>query len=154
MPEKERKPVASADIPEAVAVPMAPIEPAPPAGGPAPDVTRQKLSQALQSHNDCVLRVQSGRNVPADCHMTGLRTQPPLGPKPDPDFQAAAARIDYEQKYRAAPGNTDYWKRVGGVPVDGDLHHCSARPGTYSNAKDQRVARCWAPDPINGVGTP
>ena len=86
--------------------------------------------------------------------MAVLNVQAPLGPKPDPELEAAAAHVEYLEKYRAAPGSADYWKRVGGAPVDGDLHHCSARPGTYSNAKDQRVARCWAPDPVNGVGTP
>lgn len=84
--------------------------------------------------------------------MDDLASYAPLGPKPDERLQAVIAQKDYGLQYKTTPGNSDYWKRVAGMPTDSDLHHCSAQPGAYSNAKDQRVMRCWAPDPRNGYG--
>jgi hypothetical protein len=115
---------------------------------------RHQLASALQSHALCVSLVQSGKPLPATCHMNDLSQRVPLGPPADAALQAAAARVEYRLKYKTTPGNSDYWKRVAAVPTDSDLRLCSARPGTYTNAKDQRVWRCWAPDPANGVATP
>ncbi len=115
---------------------------------------RRALTLALRDHEACASQVQAGRPIPARCHMSGLGDRVALGPKPDPDLEAAAARVDARLKYKTTPGNSDYWKRVGGAAIDRDLPLCSARPGTYSNAKDQRVWRCWAPDPRNGVAVP
>ncbi len=117
------------------------------------DSTAQvRLAQAMQAHARCVSLQTAGKPVPSACHMSDLASQTPLGQKPDEGLQAAVAQKDYVLQYKATPGNSAYWKRVAGTTIDSDLRHCSAQPGAYSNAKDQRVMRCWAPDPKNGYG--
>ncbi len=138
-----------------VPAPVVIVTPATPTAiAPSGPDSREKLVQALQNHAGCAALVRSGRPVPVTCHMGDLAGQTPLGPRPDADFQAAAAQVDARLKYKATPGNDDYWKRVAHGPGGHDLHLCSDRPGTYANAKDQRVWRCWAPDPANGVASP
>jgi hypothetical protein len=116
------------------------------------NITPGRVAEAMQRHARCVSLQTAGKPVPSDCHMVDLASQTPLGPKPDEGLQAAVAQKDYALQYRTTPGNSAYWKRVAGLPTDSDLHHCSAQAGAYSNAKDQRVMRCWAPDPKNGYG--
>jgi hypothetical protein len=100
---------------------------------------RGSVTQALQNHDDCVTRQADGKPIPANCHMKDYASMQSTGPRPDADFQSAAAKRDARLKYKTDPGNYDYWKRVGHAPSSYHQTDDHPTPGAYGNARDQRV---------------
>ncbi|ESQ90635.1 hypothetical protein ABENE_11730 [Asticcacaulis benevestitus DSM 16100 = ATCC BAA-896] len=100
---------------------------------------RGQVTQSLQNHDWCVATQKAGEPIPADCKMTDLASQPPLGPRPDKDFQAAVAKKDFDLRYKTTPGNDEYWKRVNHAPTSSDRKDDLPKKGAYSNPKDQRL---------------
>lgn len=100
---------------------------------------RGTATQALQNHEDCITRQTDGKPIPPNCHMQDFASMQSTGPRPDANLQAAAAARDARLKYKTAPGNYDYWKRVGHDPSAYHQTPDHPTPGQYSSAKDQRV---------------
>ncbi|MDV6329622.1 hypothetical protein [Asticcacaulis sp. 201] len=146
---------ANVNLPALQAVKPSGLEGAPPAGGrlgsigaPAglPSGTgvlkggRGQVSQALQNHGYCEAARQAGKPIPADCNMVDLAHQPPLGPRPDADLQAAVREKDARLRYKSSPGNAEYWQRVNRAPTPNDRHmDDEPKKGAYSNVHDQRI---------------
>jgi hypothetical protein len=101
---------------------------------------RGSATQALQNHEDCVSRQTEGKPIPPSCKMKDYASMQSVGPRPDADFQAAAAQRDARRKYKTDPGNADYWNRVGHNPSTfKPSENDHPTPGAYDSAKDQRV---------------
>ncbi|ESQ84508.1 hypothetical protein AEAC466_09150 [Asticcacaulis sp. AC466] len=101
---------------------------------------RGQVSQALQNHGYCEATRQAGKPIPADCNMTDLAHQPPLGPRPDADLQAAVREKDTRLRYKSSPGNAEYWQRVNRAPTPNDRHmDDEPKKGAYFNEHDQRI---------------
>jgi len=113
---------------------------------------RNGVTQALQNHESCVQIQQKGKTPPRDCNMVALGQMSPLGLKPDPRLQAAAAARDAELRYKTQPGNADYWKRVNAGPQSRYEPPEGGKPGQYSNPKDDRVYNGTPNDPKAGTG--
>jgi hypothetical protein len=113
---------------------------------------RNGVTQALQNHESCVQIQQKGKTPPSDCNMVALGQASPLGLKPDPRLQAAAAARDAELRYKTQPGNADYWKRVNAAPQSRYEPPEGGKPGQYSNPKDDRVYNGTPNDPKAGTG--
>ena len=113
---------------------------------------RSGVSQAIQNHNSCVSIQIKGQKPPEDCKMSDLASMGSLGPKPDGDFQAAAARRDADLKYKTSAGNTEYWQRVNQSPQPGSAGRDDGLPkkGAYSSSKDQRVLTGSGTDSAGG----
>ena len=113
---------------------------------------RSGVAQAIQNHNSCVSIQQKGKPIPQGCNMADMNAMGNLGPKPDADFQAAAARRDANLRYKTDARSTEYWQRVNAAPQPGSAGRDDGLPqkGAYSGAKDQRVMNGSNTDPKSG----
>jgi len=108
---------------------------------------RGGLTQAMQNHDYCVAQQQAGKPIPAGCDMADLASMTNIPGKRVGAFDKALAK----QAYTAAPGNTEYWQRVNGVPVDPGKDDHMPKKGAYTNPKDQRVVGGCIDDSSCGV---
>ena len=115
---------------------------------------RGAATQALQNHENCAIKQIDGKPVPVDCNMKPLTQMTGLGTG-DPASRAyygpIVAKKEADARYKADPGNADYWKRVNAAPSPRYEPDDQPRKGAYSNEKDQRVlGSCGQSD---GCGT-
>lgn len=97
----------------------APTGPAP--AGSAPSNTASASARAiaaLQFGQACQQARRDGKPLPRDCAPSAAGA--PLGPRPVPEFEAAAKAINAHRAYQAAPGSPDFWGRTHQTGSPGD----------------------------------
>ncbi len=103
---------------------------------------RGAATQALQNHENCATKQVEGKPIPVDCNMKALARMNGLGTG-DPASRAyygpIVAKKEADARYKADPGNADYWKRVNAAPSPRYEPDDQPHTGAYSNEKDQRV---------------
>lgn len=102
---------------------------------------REKLGDALRHGQACRKAIMSGGPLPPDCPERGYAHARPLPVKPgaQPYWEAQVAANEAQRRYKADPGNVDYWKRVNGTGSPRYSPPDLPTPGAYDTRKQQMM---------------